>query len=92
LLIKSKPALAPADVARTIKSNSSKRLHETFPQLAAFDWQDGYTVFSLGRSGVDQVRAYIAKQEQHHLRTSFIDELKMFLKKYGVEFKPGFLD
>lgn len=91
LLIKLLPKHAPSDVARVIKCNSSKWLHELDRKHAHFDWQDGYTVFSVSKSGVEEVRAYIARQEEHHKQRSFIDELTLFLEKHGVDYDPKYL-
>ncbi|MEX0794014.1 MAG: hypothetical protein WD045_12835, partial [Pirellulaceae bacterium] len=35
--------------------------------------------------------AYIDNQEQHHRTRSFQDELRMFLKKYGVQFDEAYV-
>ena len=36
-----------ADAVRTIKTNSSKWIHETFPTQRAFAWQTGYAAFAV---------------------------------------------
>ena len=56
---------------RTVKSRSSKWLHETHPQLAAFAWQEGYSVFSVSKSQEDAVKSYIARQAEHHAKEDF---------------------
>jgi len=55
-----------ADVARLIKTNSSRWIHERWPQFKNFAWQPGYGAFSVSESGIDSVRAYILHQQQHH--------------------------
>ena len=35
-----------SDLMRTVKAGSSKWMRETFPELAAFAWQEGYSAFS----------------------------------------------
>jgi hypothetical protein len=37
------------------------------------------------------LRQYIAKQEAHHRKTSFVDELKRLLEKNGVKYDPQYL-
>ncbi|MBX9738012.1 MAG: transposase, partial [Phycisphaerales bacterium] len=53
-------------------------------QHQTFAWQDGYFAFSIGESGVDALRQYIANQKEHHKSVSFIDEMRAFLDKYGI--------
>src|SRR5438876_3733409 len=55
--------LAVADAVRLLKSNSSKWLHETYPDLHTFAWQAGYAVFSVSYSNLGEVRRYIGDQE-----------------------------
>ena len=56
---------------RIIKSNSSKWVHETFPQHSAFAWQAGYGAFAVSFSGMAAVKTYLAGQEEHHRRIDF---------------------
>ena len=39
-----------ANLMRTVKSRSSKWIHETFDELHAFAWQKGYSVFTVSKS------------------------------------------
>src|SRR3954470_11830293 len=48
---------APVSVAKAmqlLKGNSSKWIHETFPELQSFAWQEGYAAFSIGVSGISE--------------------------------------
>src|SRR5205085_494493 len=53
---------ALADVVRAVKANSSGWLHETFPSLRRFAWQQGYGAFTVSQSQVERVKKYIANQ------------------------------
>ena len=53
---------------------------------ADFEWQGGYADFSVSQSNLQQVRAYIENQEEHHRKLSFQDELRALLRKHEVEF------
>src|SRR5262245_38828509 len=66
LLASTHPTVAPADLARDVKANSSRWVHETFPGKQDFAWQDGYGAFAVSYSNIDDVKRYIANQEQHH--------------------------
>jgi REP element-mobilizing transposase RayT len=69
-----------AKAVQLLKGNSSKWIHETFPKLVTFGWQEGYGAFSIGVSGIDDTIKYIENQAEHHRKQSFKDELKAFLK------------
>ena len=40
-----------------------------------------------GRQNGDNLRRYIAKQEAHHRKHSFVDEFKELLGKAGIEYE-----
>jgi putative transposase len=91
LLMRITPDVSVADLARLIKTNSSKWIHETFPRKAAFGWQRGYGAFSVSRSQTDSVTAYITRQKEHHRKISFKEEFLDFLKKHGVEWDERYI-
>jgi REP element-mobilizing transposase RayT len=72
--------------SRTVKSRPSKSVHETYPKLAAFSWQEGYSVFSVSKSQEEAVKAYIAKQAKHHSQEDFKSEHLRLLRAHGVAF------
>jgi REP element-mobilizing transposase RayT len=78
------------DVVREIKVSSSKWVHETIGERF-FGWQDGYGAFSVGGENADEVRRYIASQEQHHRSRTFQEEYLSFLKGNGVEYDERYL-
>jgi hypothetical protein len=78
--------LAVADALRLVNANSSKRIHETFPEHRSFAWQVGYGAFAVSYSHLDSVKRYIARQAEHHRRTTFQEEFLMFLRKHRIEF------
>ncbi|HXY01874.1 MAG TPA: IS200/IS605 family transposase [Candidatus Limnocylindrales bacterium] len=77
--------LSLADLMEKLKANSSRWLHERSPSLRNFAWQTGYTAFSVSQSSMEQVRAYIATQEEHHRKRTFHDEVVALLRKHGIE-------
>ena len=74
-----------------VKRDSSKWIKEKDAALRGFGWQDGYFGFSIGESGVDALRAYIASQKEHHKTVSFKDEVRAFLRKYGLEWDERYI-
>ena len=88
ILLSLPSTLAIAKAVQLIKGNSSKWIHDTFPQHAAFEWQEGYGAFSIGVSQVERTRSYIEGQEAHHRETSFEAEFLLFLRRHGIEYDP----
>jgi hypothetical protein len=72
---------------RTLKSRSSKWVHEMFPKLDTFAWQEGYSVFTVSKSQEQAVKNYIAGQEEHHKKEDFKSELLRLLRAHGIEFE-----
>jgi REP element-mobilizing transposase RayT len=66
-LLLSLPATRSVSKAmQLLKGNSSKWIHETFPKLRGFAWQEGYAAFSIGVSGIEETRAFIRNPKEHH--------------------------
>lgn len=78
-----------ADMVSKIKTSSSKWLKTK--GIDGFDWQDGYGIFSVSASGVDNVTRYIQNQPVHHLTTNYKDELRWFFKKYGIDYDENYV-
>ena len=55
-----------AGLVEEAKKGSSKWMKEQGPAYADFFWQGGYGAFSVSQSNVEQVRAYLAAQQEHH--------------------------
>lgn len=90
LLIRYPPRLAVSEIARTLKSNSSKWIHERWPGML-FQWQDGYAAFSVSESNRDKVIAYINNQQEHHRTRPYSEELAELLERHGVPYDLRFL-
>ena len=52
---------------------------------AGFEWQGGYADFSVSQSNLEQVKEYIARQEEYHRKMTLQDELRTLLRKDQVE-------
>src|SRR5271165_239202 len=89
VLARIRPAHSPAEIARVIKTNSSRWIHEKGQR--DFAWQAGYGAFSVSESNVEAVIRYIADQEAHHQKHSFQDEFTAFLKKNNVTYDPRYI-
>ena len=92
ILLSLPSTLAISKAVQLLKGNSSKWIHESFPEHRAFEWQEGYGAFSIGVSGVEATVDYIRRQEEHHRKRTFRDELAEFLKKHGMTYEDKMLD
>ena len=84
-------SLAPADLVRLVKTNSSRWIHETFPRRRAFAWQEGYAAFSVSASVIPKVTAYIDSQHEHHASHDFKEELTALLRRHGIDYDEAHL-
>jgi REP element-mobilizing transposase RayT len=80
-----------SDLMRTVKARSSKWVHDTYPALGSFAWQEGYSVFSVSKSQEEAVKRYIAGQAEHHKKEDFKSELLRILRAHGVEFDEAYV-
>ena len=86
-----RPDGSVSDLLRTVKARSSKWVHETFPALREFAWQEGYSVVSVSKSQEEAVKKYIAGQAEHHKKIDFKSELLRILRAHGIEFDERFV-
>ena len=56
-----------------------------------FEWQGGYADFSVSCSNLDQVKRYIAHQQEHHGKFGFQAELRTLFRKHRVEWDERYV-
>jgi len=83
-------SVAPADLLRTIKANSSAWVHETIG-LPSFAWQEGYGAFAVSKSSLEAAKNYINTQEEHHRTQTFKEELIKLLDKHEIPYDPRYV-
>lgn len=69
-----RPSISPADFAKQLKGSSSRIISLEFN--CPFEWQKGYGVFSVDRSNIDRIKAYVLNQKQHHADNNIVDRLE----------------
>jgi putative transposase len=84
--------LSHADMLRHVKQRSSLWIHETFSELRSFAWQQGYGGFTVSKSALNDVAAYVRDQKEHHKRFSSLEEFVELLRRHGVEFEAEMLE
>src|SRR4051812_25635272 len=65
-LIVAPPNLALSQAVQFMKGDSSRWVHEAFPKLRGFAWQDGYGAFTVSKSNLPELVSYIRNQREHH--------------------------
>ena len=80
-----------AKIIGDIKRSSSKWIKTKSNTLTKFEWQNGYGVFSIGKSELKRIKKYILEQEEHHKKRTFQDEFRLFLKSYGIIYDERYL-
>jgi putative transposase len=80
-----------ADLVKELKRDSSQWAKSMTPELRDFYWQNGYGAFSVSPGHVEDLRAYIANQDEHHRQESFQEEFRRLLTKYGLEWDERYV-
>jgi putative transposase len=81
----------PAEMVKEVKRGSSLWIKERDAAMRDFGWQNGYGIFSIGASQIEDVRCYIAEQEQHHRKLSFQEEFRLLLSRYEVTYDERYV-
>jgi putative transposase len=91
LLARFSRTITVADWVKEIKRTSSQWIKVRDPSVSHFSWQLGYGVFSVSASNVEKVKDYIARQEEHHQRSTFQEEFRSLLKKHQIEWDERYV-
>jgi putative transposase len=90
-LVSMNPKQAPSDLMHDVKRSSSLWINENRLIPGKFSWQEGFGVFSYGKSQVPSIASYIEQQKQHHERQTFLDEYIQFLRLFEIEFDQRYI-
>ena len=85
------PTIPLSKAVQMMKGASSHWIHQTFNDMAAFAWQDGYGAFTVGLSQVADTVRYIEGQREHHRARTFQEEYLAFLRKHEITFDERFV-
>jgi len=85
------PTIAPSQIAQFLKGDSSTWIHETFPALHRFAWQEGYGAFSVSKSALPIVVNYIQNQRAHHGQRTFQEEYLEFLQNHNIDYDERYV-
>jgi len=91
LIVSLAKTMSTADTMRTLKSNSSGWIHETFPHMRHSAWQTSYGAFAVSHSKLDQAKAYVANQREHHKARTFKEEFLTLLRRHDIEYDERYI-
>ena len=66
-------------------------MHQEFPHIKEFAWQEGYSVFTVSKSAQESVRVYIMNQKEHHRQRDYKEELLALLNLHEIEFDERYV-
>ena len=75
------------DALQLLKGGSSFWINENSIVMGKFSWGRGYGAFSVSQSNVPRVSKYIAGQEEHHRKASFLEEYQKFVARYDLKWR-----
>jgi len=78
------PTQSISSVVGQLKKSSGDWLRQSAPHLRDFRWQRGFAAFSVSENRVAAVRTYVERQEEHHKRRSFHEELEALLRELNI--------
>ena len=70
-----------------LKGSSSHWVNANNIVAGKLAWGRGYGAFSVSKSNVAQVAAYVAGQEEHHRVRTFAEELREFIERHGLRWQ-----
>lgn len=86
-----RPEQSLSNLMQDIKGGSSKWINEQGFVNGRFEWQSGYGAFTYSKSHIRDVISYIENQEEHHRKTTFIEEYKALLREFAIEYDERYI-
>jgi len=83
--------IAVSQIVEAVKKSSSKWIKTQGAEFVEFAWQAGYGAFGVSESNIQEVRDYIANQQQHHRQKSFQEEYRAFLERHDVAYDERYV-
>jgi putative transposase len=80
-----------ADLMQDVKGASAKLINDKKLTKSRFEWQVGYGGFSYSKSQNPTIINYINNQKEHHKKKTFMEEYKLFLKKFEVDYDEQYI-
>jgi REP element-mobilizing transposase RayT len=85
------PSVSLADLVKDVKTGSSLWIKKEGIFRVFSHWQDGYAAFTHSKGEIDGLIEYVKGQEEHHRRTTFVEEYRKLLEQAGIEFDERYM-
>lgn len=79
------------EIAKYLKSKSSKWVNENHLCMGKFAWQEGSGRFSYIKRDIDMLINYIKNQERHHLKCTYREEFAALLDRLSIPYDDRYL-
>ena len=86
-----RPTQSLSELMRLVKGESSEWINLQRFTPAVYRWQEGYGAFSYSRSHVQKITSYVLNQEEHHRKQTFLEEYRLFLEQFEIEYDDRYL-
>jgi putative transposase len=86
-----RPNQSISAIVQNVKTESSLWIKDNKFCTVPFNWQEGFGAFSYSKSHVDRVIRYIQNQEAHHKKETFLDEYRLLLKAFGIDYDEQYI-
>ena len=86
-----RPHQSISDLMRIVSGDSSEWINKQGFTPYHFNWQGGYGAFSYRKKSVPTITKYIANQEIHHQKKSFLTEYKELLKEFEIDYDEQYI-
>jgi putative transposase len=84
-------SVSQKDWVKELKRTSHLWLEKQTPDLCDFAWQGGYAIFSVSESNREQIESYVVRQEEHHRKRNYQDEVRGLLRKHRMEWDERYI-
>jgi len=91
MLFGMRPTQSLSDLMRIVKGDSSEWINKMRLTPIPFRWQEGYGAFSYEKKKISVVAAYIANQELHHQKRTFLEEYREFLANFEIDYDEQYV-
>jgi putative transposase len=85
------PRQSISEMMQLVKGDSSEWINKRRFTTQKFYWQEGYGAFSYSKSQAKDVVRYIINQQEHHKKITFLDEYKLLLQKFEIEYDDRYI-
>ena len=90
-LIGIRPHQSISSLVQNVKAETSKWITNRGFCTNKFAWQEGFGAFSYSKKDVANIVRYIKNQQEHHRRSSFLQEYKSLLVEFDIDYNEQYI-